>query len=264
MAFLEVSFFSTVLGMCTSMNVILPQTVRGMIGVDAKDMEATYPTLYLLHGMSDDHSIWHRRTSIERYADEAGIAIVMPTTELGWYTDMQHGRKWRTFIGEELPQICRDLFPRMRANREDNFIAGLSMGGYGAYAIALTYPERFAFAGGLSGAYLPNTRLGQQNNDTYWTDIFGTAEEFEGGPNDLIALSSRRLAEYKEDPEKHPIPELYMWCGTEDFIYSHSVAMRDHLQTIGWPQFTYEESPGVHAWKYWDEKVQTIMGLIQK
>lgn len=264
MAFLEVSFFSTVLGMCTNMNVILPQTVRGMIGVDAKDMEATYPTLYLLHGMSDDHSIWHRRTSIERYADEAGIAVVMPTTELGWYTDMQHGRKWRTFIGEELPQICRDLFPRMSPKREETFVAGLSMGGYGAYAIALTYPERFSFAGGLSGGYMPAGRLGQQNNDTYWTDIFGTAEEFEGGPNDLIALSAKRLAEHKEDHEAHPIPELYMWCGTEDFIYSHSVTMRDHLQAIGWPQFTYEESPGVHAWKFWDEKIQTIIGMIKK
>jgi len=104
MAFLEVSFFSTVLGMCTNMNVILPQTTRGMIGVDAKDMAETYPTLYLLHGMSDDHSIWHRRTSIERYADEAGIAVVMPTTELGWYTDMQHGRMWRTFGFSQLWQ----------------------------------------------------------------------------------------------------------------------------------------------------------------
>ena len=264
MAFLEVSFFSTVLGMCTNMNVILPQTVRGMIGVDAKDMEATYPTLYLLHGMSDDHSIWHRRTSIERYADEAGIAVVMPTTELGWYTDMQHGRKWRTFIGEELPQICRDLFPRMSPKREETFVAGLSMGGYGAYAIALTYPERFSFAGGLSGGYMPAGRLGQQNNDTYWTDIFGTEEEFAGGPNDLIALSAKRLAEHNEDPEAHPIPELYMWCGTEDFIYSHSVTMRDHLQAIGWPQFTYEESPGVHAWKFWDEKIQTIISMIKK
>ena len=84
------------------MNVILPQTVRtaGLIGVDSADVgDATYPVLYLLHGMSDDHTIWSRRTSIERYADEMGIAVVMPTTELGWYTDMKHGRKWRTFIG---------------------------------------------------------------------------------------------------------------------------------------------------------------------
>ncbi len=263
MAFLEVSFFSSVLGMCTNMNVILPQTVRGMIGVNAKDMTATYPTLYLLHGMSDDHSIWHRRTSIERYADEAGIAVVMPTTELGWYTDCKHGRKWRTFIGEELPQICHDLFPRMSDKREETFVAGLSMGGYGAFAIALTYPERFSFAGGLSGGYLPMSRE-DRKVDTYWTDIFGTYEEYVGGPNDLLALSAKRMEAHKADPAANPIPRLYMWCGTEDFLYQSNLTVRDHLQSLGWPDFTYEESPGTHAWQYWDDKIQTVIRLIRE
>ena len=144
MAFLQVNFFSSVLGMCTAMNVILPQTTstRGLIGVDTADADVTYPVLYLLHGMSDDHTIWSRRTSIERYADERGIAVVMPTTELGWYTNMKHGRQWRSFIGEELPAICHDFFPRISQKREDTYIAGLSMGGYGAYALAMTYPEQ--------------------------------------------------------------------------------------------------------------------------
>ncbi|MGN1345922.1 MAG: alpha/beta hydrolase-fold protein, partial [Eubacteriales bacterium] len=97
MAFLEVKFFSDVLGMCMSMNVILPQRSAGK-----------YPTLYLLHGMSDDHTTWSRLTSIERYADAEGIAVVMPTTYLGWYTDMNHGGKYRTFIGEEMYQLYRN------------------------------------------------------------------------------------------------------------------------------------------------------------
>ena len=157
MAFLQVNFFSSVLGMCTAMNVILPQTTgtRGLIGVDTADVDVTYPVLYLLHGMSDDHTIWSRRTSIERYADEHGIAVVMPTTELGWYTNMKHGRKWRTYIGEELPAVCHDFFPRISQKREDTYIAGLSMGGYGAYALAMTYPEQYNAAAGLSGAYMP-------------------------------------------------------------------------------------------------------------
>lgn len=264
MAFLEVSFFSNVLGMCTNMNVILPQTVRGMIGVDAKDMTTTYPTLYLLHGMSDDHTIWHRRTSIERYADEAGIAVVMPTTALGWYTDMQHGHKWRTFIGEELPKICRDLFPRMSAKREETFVAGLSMGGYGAYAIAMTYPQTFSFAGGLSGAYMPVHHMEQDPANTYWTDIFGTAEECKDGPNDLVAVSTRLMEAYKADPVGHPLPRLYMWCGTEDGLYPVNVAMKEHLEALGWPDFVYEESHGNHAWQYWDEKVMTVIKLIRQ
>lgn len=264
MAFLQVSFFSNVLGFCTSMNVILPQTVRGMIGVDAKDAPETYPTLYLLHGMSDDHTIWSRRTSIERYADEAGIAVVMPTTELGWYTDMQHGHKWRTFIGEELPRICRDLFPRMSTKREETFVAGLSMGGYGAYALALTYPETFSFAGGLSGAYRPVDHILHEPKSTYWTDIFGTPEEYYGSKNDLFALSEKRMEEHKADPAGHPLPRLYMWCGTEDGLYPVNVAMKEHLEKLGWADFTYEESHGTHAWQYWDEKVKTVIRLITK
>ena len=231
MAFLQVNFFSSVLGMCTAMNVILPQTTgtRGLIGVDTADVDVTYPVLYLLHGMSDDHTIWSRRTSIERYADERGIAVVMPTTELGWYTNMKHGRKWRTYIGEELPAVCHDFFPRISQKREDTYIAGLSMGGYGAYALAMTYPEQYSAAAGLSGAYMP-LRFGRDTYP-YWRVIFGSLDEFTGSENDLLATSSRLVR------DGSPLPRLYMWCGTEDGLYGQNVAMRDHLNEIGWEDF---------------------------
>ncbi len=256
MAFLQVNFFSSVLGMCTAMNVILPQTTstRGLIGVDTADVDVTYPVLYLLHGMSDDHTIWSRRTSIERYADERGIAVVMPTTELGWYTNMKHGRRWRTYIGEELPAICHDFFPRISQKREDTYIAGLSMGGYGAYALAMTYPEQYSAAAGLSGAYMP-LRFGR-DTEPFWQDIFGTMSDFTGSENDLVATSSRLVR------EGGPLPRLYMWCGTEDGLYSQNLAMRDHLNAIGWEDFTFEESAGNHNWKCWDEKIQTVLAWI--
>lgn len=256
MAFLQVNFFSSVLGMCTAMNVILPQTTstRGLIGVDTADVDVTYPVLYLLHGMSDDHTIWSRRTSIERYADERGIAVVMPTTELGWYTNMKHGRRWRTYIGEELPAICHDFFPRISQKREDTYIAGLSMGGYGAYALAMTYPEQYSAAAGLSGAYMP-LRFGR-DTEPFWQDIFGTMSDYTGSENDLVATSSRLVR------EGGPLPRLYMWCGTEDGLYSQNLAMRDHLNAIGWEDFTFEESAGNHNWKCWDEKIQTVLAWI--
>ena len=250
------NFFSSVLGMCTAMNVILPQTTstRGLIGVDTADADVTYPVLYLLHGMSDDHTIWSRRTSIERYADERGIAVVMPTTELGWYTNMKHGRQWRSFIGEELPAICHDFFPRISQKREDTYIAGLSMGGYGAYALAMTYPEQYSAAAALSAAFLP-LRFGR-DTEPFWQDIFGTMSEYTGGENDLIALSSRLVR------EGAPLPRLYMWCGTEDGLYSQNIAMRDHLNKLGWEDFTYEESAGNHNWRCWDEKIQTVLAWL--
>ena len=87
MALLHVNFFSDVLGMCMNMDVILPQQTKNQIGMKGTRKDGKIPTLYLLHGMSDDHTIWQRRTSIERYVSEMGIAVVMPTTHLGWYTN---------------------------------------------------------------------------------------------------------------------------------------------------------------------------------
>lgn len=251
MAFLKVNFYSSVLGCDIPMNVILPRVT------DAQ-AEEPFPVLYLLHGMGDTQETWHLQTSIERYVENTGLAVIMPTTEMGWYTDAKNGRKWRTFIGEELPDVCLDLFPRISAKREDTYIAGVSMGGYGAYALALTYPERYCVACGFSGAYVPFHSSLANDGDTYWTDIFGTYSEFTGSENDLLHLSANLLDSGKE------LPKLLMWCGYSDFIYSHSIIMRDHLQKIGWPDFCYEESEGDHCWSSWDVKVQSLISWISK
>ena len=116
MALLHTDFFSNVLGMCVQMDVILPQRTTGQIGMEGKTRLGKYPTLYLLHGLSDDHTIWQRRTSIERYVADLGIAVVMPCTHRAWYTDTATGMKYWTYISEELPAICRDFFPNMSDN----------------------------------------------------------------------------------------------------------------------------------------------------
>ena len=91
MALIHVDFFSEVLEMSSQIDVILPQKTRGQIGVKNLDETEKYPVLYLLHGMTDNQTTWQRNTSIERYATERGIAVVMPTCHLGWYTDMHIG-----------------------------------------------------------------------------------------------------------------------------------------------------------------------------
>ena len=128
------------------------------------------------------------------------------------------------------------------------------MGGYGAYALAMTYPEQYSAAAGLSGAYMP-LRFGR-DTEPFWQDIFGTMSDYTGSENDLVATSSRLVR------EGGPLPRLYMWCGTEDGLYSQNLAMRDHLNAIGWEDFTFEESAGNHNWKCWDEKIQTVLAWI--
>ena len=144
----QVKFFSETLGMLSSMYVLLPKrTVAEMKSKRAQK----YRTLYLLHGHSDDHTAWQRFTSIERYAEGLNLAVVMPAVHLSFYNDMAHGLKYWQFISEEVPALVRDMFPLSSA-RKHNFVAGLSMGGYGAFKLALTYPDRFAAAASLSGA----------------------------------------------------------------------------------------------------------------
>jgi len=111
MAFLECRFFSEVLGLSCSMNVILPQATTGQIGMKGQVRAKKHPVLWRLHGMSDDHTTWARRTSIERYAAEKGLAVIMPAANLSWYQDMASGPRYGTFLKEELPAIAQSFFP---------------------------------------------------------------------------------------------------------------------------------------------------------
>ncbi len=118
MALIQCNFFSEALGECTTIDVILPQPVAG------KPARATrYPVLWLLHGLSDDHTIWQRRTSIERYVEPMNLAVVMPAVGRSFYTDMARGQKYWTFVSEELPSVARHFFP-LSTRREENFVAG--------------------------------------------------------------------------------------------------------------------------------------------
>ena len=240
MAHLVVDYYADALGVQTRMHVLLPQRLAA----------GKAKTLYLLHGMSDDEGTWMRRTSIERYAEEHGLAVVMPDGGLGWYTDMYRGLAWFRFISEELPALCRRFFPILSDKREDTWIGGNSMGGYGALKCALRAPRTFSRVISLSGALdaadtavnntVPATRR-------YWEDVFGPAEDVSGSENDLFAAATALT-----DPALRP--RIYMWCGTEDFLYGQNTRMRDHLRALGY-DLTYEESPGDHQWQYWDKKI---------
>ena len=150
MALLRCDFFAETLGLSTSMTVILPQETSRQIGMAGAAREDV-PVLYLLHGLSDDDTIWSRRTSIERYVAPLGIAVVMPQVHQSFYADEVHGLPFWTFLTEELPELVHGFF-RTSTAREDTFVAGLSMGGYGAMKWALREPHRFAAAASLSGA----------------------------------------------------------------------------------------------------------------
>lgn len=258
MALMEVSFFSNVLGMTMSMNVIIPQQTQTQIGLAGTTNGKTYPTLYLLHGMSDDHSIWLRRTAIERYVSELGIAVVMPTTHLGWYTDTTYGLKYWQFISEELPAICREFFPRMSTKREDTFVAGLSMGGYGAFKLGLAKPEIFGAVASLSGALDIQEMMKTQNineNDQFWRGIFGPLKSLSMGSDDLLYLAETSFTKQQK------LPRFYSWCGTEDFLYQNNLGAEVKLRQLGVPVEAHY-STGDHQWSDWDEQIQAVLAWL--
>jgi S-formylglutathione hydrolase FrmB len=254
MAFLECNFFSDTLGLSTSMNVILPQEAYRQIGLKNRARAGRPPVLYLLHGLSDDHTIWMRRTSIERYSAPLGLAVVMPTVHRSFYADTRYGHRYWTFVSEELPRICRSFF-NISERREDTFVAGLSMGGYGAFKLALRKPDAFAAAASLSGA-MDVRRFAKTGADDNLrrelTAIFGSVNGLNGGGNDLFALAQQHAK------KKTRLPRLYMHCGTEDILYQDNARFHAHLEKLR-INHCCEEGPGDHDWGLWDRQIQRVL-----
>lgn len=251
----EVNFFSETVGLLSTMYVLLPQRTMA----DAKTKRTPkYKTLYLLHGHSDDHTAWMRWSSIEKYAEGLNLAVVMPAVHLSFYNDMTYGPAYWQFISEEVPTLVRDMFS-LSAKREDNFVAGLSMGGYGAFKMALTNPDRFAAAASLSGAVDIVEVVREEKDDPgnkAWQlemrNVFGDLGKVPGSKHDLFALAKK--------VSKGPVrPRLFQCCGTEDGLYPQNVRFRDAARKLKL-DLTYEEGPGEHNWAYWDRMIQKALG----
>jgi S-formylglutathione hydrolase FrmB len=257
MALMKCNFFSQTLGKCVSMYVVLPQkSTAGQIGIENKCEDKKYKSLLLLHGLSDDESIWLRRTSIERYAAEYGIAVIMPCGEKSFYSDMKYGDPFYTYIAKEVPRIAREFF-NISEKREDSFIAGISMGGYGALKIGLRENDLYSCAVGLSsvadivGRSIPK---GDNFRDFHkeLVPIFGEEMNIPK-EDDLFSLSQMKV------DSKESLPKILMLCGTADFMYQDNLKLKAHLEKLP-IDYTYEETEGKgHNWGYWDDAIRRVL-----
>lgn len=251
MPLLHTDLFSDSLGMCTSVDIIIPQSAKKLIGMNSVSNKG-YKTLYLLHGLSDDHTIWQRRTSIERYASRHGIAVVMPNAGKSWYTDTVSGDAYYTYISKELPDFCRSVFNGMSDRREDNYIAGLSMGGYGALKIGLANPSSYAAIASFSGALDVYSYASGRHSDSY-SKIFGDPEGIKNSINDVFYLAEKASALSER-------PSIYLWCGTEDALIGDNRRFSELLRENRYDH-VYLESPGTHSWDYWDVQIEKVLKL---
>lgn len=245
MALITLNFYSEALGMQTEVLVIMPQqSTNGEIGIKSRANDTSYKCLYLLHGLSDDHTIWLRRTSIERYAAQYGICVVMPCGGRSFYCDIKNGLAYYTFIAKELPMRIREFF-HVSDKREDTFVAGLSMGGYGALKMALKEPDTFCAAAALS----PCCDLKAARYEPILEGIFGKPEM----PKEEDVSYLAKLQE--NNPSR---PRLYIAMGTEDFLYQNIQPFRTQLETSTY-DFTYLEKPAEHSWDFWDSQIQDAL-----
>ncbi|WP_432840657.1 alpha/beta hydrolase [Dactylosporangium sp. CA-092794] len=254
MALVRCDFFSAALGFGTSMTVLLPESAAGHIGIGGSGRTGEFPTLYLLHGLSDDDTAWTRSTSIERYVAELGLAVVMPQVHRSFYADEVWGRPYWTFVAEELPRAARGFF-RLSADPAKTFVAGLSMGGYGALKLALRHPDRFGAAASLSGALDLAGRLAagahRPEDPRMYERIFGDPPAVAGTGDDLLHL----LGEVRNPPP------LYIACGTQDALLPSNELFRDACAGHGVP-LTADFSPGDHDWQFWDTKIRDVLAWL--
>ncbi|HEY3321650.1 MAG TPA: alpha/beta hydrolase family protein [Planctomycetota bacterium] len=240
MSFIQASFWSPVLQKQAQMYVILPDVGQG-----------PFPVYYLLHGLSDDHTIWHRRTSIERYVAQLPLIVVMPDGYRGFYTDNDIGPAYGRYITQDVIGFTQRAFPARR-ERSGRCIGGLSMGGYGAVRLALAHPDLFVSANSHSGALKAGYEGDFNKVEPEFQRIFGPNSK--GSAHDCFALVE------KLKKQRKPIPKLYLDCGTEDFLLDHNRGFTAHLKKLKIPH-TYLEHPGNHEWAYWDQHVTEALAF---
>jgi putative tributyrin esterase len=252
MGLIKFNFFSHTLSMQTNVTIVLP-TLRY---VDTQgDKPCVYvkgtkfQTMFLLHGAAGDDSDWCRYTSVERYAEDNKLAVVMPSVCNSFYTDTTYRHRYWTYVSKELPNLVRAMFP-LSDKREDNFVAGLSMGGHGAMAFAIKRPEMFSTAVCLSGASIRAEDIQEfahrVNGFMDLESVFGNLSNFSGSQNDIWHIAKINSEKGKE------LPRFYFAVGTDDMGYASIKNASRQLEKLGYP-VTYEEEKGYgHEWDFWD------------
>lgn len=246
MSLIRMSFFSDALNMYTGANVILP--LPRYSDTDVSDL----PVLILLHGMGDDFTAWQRKTSVERYALEHGIAVIMPDGGLSCYENMAHGATYADYIGSELMQIMGKIFPLTR-NPTKTHIAGCSMGGCGALKLALKNPENYASVGCFSASHL-EYRPNQRRNQAMIRLAFGDQLEKRDAEITADAIAAAKGS--------HPL-KIWHGCGDQDILKEAALEAKAFLENLGGSiDYHFEMMPGKHDWALWDEMLKHYLATL--
>ena len=261
MAELSIHFYSNVLHRSTTFKMIIPND-RRMDGFPPAPDNGPSPkemkTLFLLHGYSGDAGNWVPEWLCEKY----NFAIVIPSGENSFWLDAEAtGHQFATFVGVELVDYVRKTFGLARS-RENTYLMGFSMGGFGALHTAFAFPEKFGKTAALSSALIHNEvakmKEGEGNsvaNYDYYRMCFGDPAKLKESDNNPEYLLKKQIAAGKT------MPEIFMACGTEDFLIEPNRAFHKFLEEQG-VKHTYLESKGIHNLKFWQEYAEKFIPMM--
>ncbi len=249
MALIQVNYLSKALFRTVPLNVILPvdrfdaDTDRYLNGPERK-----YKTLYLLHGLLGNYTDWVSQTRIQKWAEEKNLAVVMPSGDNAFYFNSRTPwNDYGTFIGQELVEITRRMFP-LSDKREDTYIAGLSMGGFGALRNGIVYSDTFGYVAGLSAA----VHIFEDTSEEANIGLFDNMEEAsKTDKNPWVAVEDMLAA-------GRNVPHIYMACGTQDDLMPANIAFRDYLESKG-IKVTWDEDDYGHDWNFWDSQIKKVL-----
>lgn len=261
MALITASFMSKSLMRTVPVNIIMPTDKLTFPGQPEPSSEPK-KLLVLLHGIFGNYTDWVTGTRVQAFAEAHDLAVVMPSGDNKFYCDSSvTGDRYGTFIGVDLVDFMRKTF-NVSDKREDTFIAGLSMGGFGAIVNGLRHPETFSCIAGLSSALIKQGILSatdgprQMMTATQYCAMFGLADvkDYDGSDSDYDALADKVAG----DPNK---PKIYLCCGLQDGLLAPNHAYRDKLIGLGY-DVTWAESEGGHTWEFWGEYIEKVINWL--
>lgn len=250
MEIITTEYDSQTLGHATPYSVIIPDNAAGLREI---------PYITITHGMTDDVRSWIRGTRLPLLLEDKKIAAVMPFAANSYYTDMARGEMYWTQITEELPVMLHDKY-KFSTKRAKRFLMGNSMGGYGAFKIALSHPDRYAAAVSFSGVtdivyrFLDCGAWPSDGRTDFGRDYMDTLE---GSEHDLYELVRRAEASGGQ------LPILRQLCGTEDFLHEDNIRFRDFMMSRGGWDYKYYESRGDHWWDFWDKNLPRVLDFFE-
>lgn len=267
MAIIKLNVFSKSLYRNVDIQVILPVD-NFSLAEETPLSKGPFKTLYLLHGVFGDSNDWITNTRIALWAQQKNLCVVMPSGENMFYlnapgingqeSDADVGGKYSDFIGKELVELTRTIFP-LSKKREDTFIGGLSMGGYGALINGLKYHSTFSHIAALSPALMLDDAVNSTyskniilRNRAFFESFFGDLSKvLDSEKNPYTLVSNLRDA-------KVELPKMYLACGKNDHLFKRTEDFADFLMTKG-TDFIFEKGNGNHDWDFWDTYIKRVL-----